>query len=145
VSNDSVKPVDSEDQGSGAAEEIIDLRLPGALVRTALSSEQTLMSWVRTCLSLSTFGFTIATFFQYLATQSDAPLTNGPRRLGIALITVGVVVLIAAVVEHVFRIRELKRQGLPDNASSFLPLGSAGAMLAIGLVALVVVFLRWQL
>ena len=29
-----------------------DLRLPAALVRTALSSEQTLMSWVRTSLSL---------------------------------------------------------------------------------------------
>ncbi len=102
------------------------------------------MSWVRTSLSLSTFGFTIAKFFQYLAGQSDVSFAAGPRRLGIALILLGVVVLAAAVTEHVMRIRNLKRQGLPADASSFLPMGSAGAMLAIGLVALVSVFLRWQ-
>ena len=121
-----------------------DLRLPGALVRTALSSEQTLMSWVRTSLSLSTFGFALAKFFQYLAGQADTPLAAGPRRLGIALILLGVVVLVAAVIEHSLRIRGLKKQGLPADASSFLPLGSAGAMLAIGLTALLSVFLRWQ-
>jgi putative membrane protein len=122
-----------------------DFRIPSALVRTALSSEQTLMSWVRTSLSLSTFGFAIAKFFQYLAGQANTPLAAGPRRLGIALILLGVVVLTAAVVEHVWRIRGLKRQGLPADASSFLPIGSAGAMLAIGLVALVSVILRWKM
>jgi len=135
---------DPEGQGSGAPEQSADLRLPGALVRTALSSEQTLMSWVRTSLSMSTFGFSIAKFFQYLAAESGAPPASGPRRLGITLITVGVGVLAVAVVEHTMRIRDLKRQGLPDNANSFLPLGSAGAMLALGLVALVSIFLRWQ-
>ena len=103
------------------------------------------MSWVRTSLSLSTFGFSIAKFFQYLAGQADAPLAAGPRRLGIALILLGVVVLAAAVVEHVLQLRGLRKQGLPADASSFLPFGSAGAMLAIGLAALVSVFLRWQI
>jgi len=121
-----------------------DLRIPAALVRTALSSEQTLMSWVRTSLSMSTFGFAIAKFFQYLAGQADSPMAAGPRRLGIALILLGVLVLTAAVIEHLLRIRGLKKQGLPADASSFLPLGSAGAMLAIGLAALVSVFLKWQ-
>ena len=64
--------------------------------------------------------------------------------MGIALILVGVVALAAAVVEHVLRIRRLRLEGLPADASSFMPLGSAGAMLAIGLVALVSVFLGWQ-
>ncbi len=122
-----------------------DLRMPAALVRTALSSEQTLMSWVRTSLSLSTFGFSIAQFFQYLAGQADAQLSAGPRRLGIALIFLGVAVLVTAVVEHVFRVRRLKEQGLPPDSRSFLPIGSAAVMLVIGLVALVSVFLRWQL
>ena len=48
-----------------------DLRVPAALVRTALSSEQTLMSWVRTSLSLFTFGFSIAQFFCYLEQQQE--------------------------------------------------------------------------
>ena len=140
-----VDPVNSGEKDAAAPEKARDLRIPAALVRTALSSEQTLMSWVRTSLSLSTFGFSIAKFFQYLVGQSDASLSAAPRRLGIALILLGVVVLMAAIAEHVLRIRDLKRQGLPPDASSFLPMGSAGAMLAIGLVALVSVFLRWKL
>jgi putative membrane protein len=105
----------------------------------------TLMAWVRTSLSLSTFGFSIAMFFQYLAGQDHETVTSGSRRLGIALILLGVLVLVAAVAEHVLRIRQLKQEGLPRDASSFLPLGSAGAMLAIGLLALISVFLKWQL
>jgi putative membrane protein len=122
-----------------------DLRLPGALVRTALSSEQTLMSWVRTSLSLFTFGFSIAKFFQYLAEQSEAGLSENPRRLGIALIFVGILALILAIFEHVQTIRILKKQGLPPDSRSFLPIGSAAVLLVIGIIALVTVFLGWQL
>jgi len=137
--------VEPDDPSSNAPEHIRDVRTPAALVRTALSSELTLMSWVRTSLSLSTFGFSIAKFFQYLVGEGDAQLTTGPRRLGMVLIMIGVVALVLAIVEHVFRIRRLKEQGLPADASTLLPLGSAGTMLAIGLVALVSVFLKWQL
>jgi len=121
-----------------------DLRIPAALVRTALSSEQTLMSWVRTSLSLFTFGFSIAQFFQYLARQSEG-ISENPRRLGIALIVVGVLTLIVAIIEHVQRIRRLEEEGLPADSKSFLPLGSAAALLVMGLTALVTVFLGWQL
>jgi uncharacterized membrane protein YidH (DUF202 family) len=72
-------------------------------------------------------------------------LSTSPRRLGIALICLGVVVLIMAVVEHVLRIRVLKKQGLPPDSGSFRPIGSAVVMLVIALVALLSVFLRWQL
>ena len=123
-----------------------DLRLPAALVRTALSSEQTLMSWVRTSLSLFTFGFSITQFFYYLEQQQeDSQFSAGPRRLGISLIGVGILVLVLAVVEHVQRIRKMREQGLPPDSESFLPIGSAVALLAIGIVALVSVFLNWHL
>ena len=45
------------DEHRGMPEIPRDLRVPAALVRMALSSEQTLMSWVRTSLSMFTFGF----------------------------------------------------------------------------------------
>ena len=127
-----------------AAREPRDLRMPGALVRTALSSEQTLMSWVRTSLSLFTFGFSIAQFFQYLAGQNEG-ISGNPRRLGIALIFVGILTLVVAIVEHVQRIRRLEEEGLPSDSRSFLPLGSAAVLLVVGLMALVTVFLGWQL
>ena len=123
-----------------------DLRLPGALVRTALSAEQTLMSWVRSALSLFTFGFSIVQFFHYLASQRpDADLSVGPRRLGLALILVGILALLLAVAEYVRRLRRLRDEGLPPDSTSFLPLGSAVGVFAIGLAALVSVFLRWHL
>ena len=123
-----------------------DLRLPAALVRTALSSEQTLMSWVRTSLSLFTFGFSITQFFYYLEQQQeDSHFSAGPRRLGISLIVVGILVLVLAMVEHVQRLRKMREQGLPSDSGSFLPIGSAGAILAIGIVALVSIFLKWHL
>ena len=133
------------DTTQAAAPEVGDLRIPAALVRTALSSEQTLMAWVRTSLSLSAFGFSLAQFFQYLADQANTELSAGPRRLGMALICLGVVALMLAVVEHVLRMRRLTEQGLPADSRSFLPLGSAAVMLVIGLAALLSVFLRWHL
>ena len=123
-----------------------DLRLPGALVRTALSAEQTLMSWVRTALSLFTFGFSIVQFFFYLAGQEQsAELSAGPRRLGLTLIAVGIAALLFAVTEYLQRLRRLREEGLPADSTSFLPLGSAMGLGAIGLVALVSVFFRWHL
>ncbi|HEG44317.1 MAG TPA: DUF202 domain-containing protein [Phycisphaerales bacterium] len=123
-----------------------DLRLPAALVRTALSSEQTLMSWIRTSLSLFTFGFSITQFFYYLEQQKEGiRISAGPRRLGFALVCVGIVVLLMAMVEHVLRLRKIKKQGLPADAASFLPFGSAVALLLIGIVALVSIIMNWSL
>ena len=127
------------------AEKPRDLRLPAALVRTALSSEQTLMSWVRTSLSLLTFGFSNAQFFRYLDEQMGTASSAGPRRLGIALVVVGVIALIAAIAEHVVRVRRLRDEGLPPDSGSFLPVGSAAVLLVIGVTALVSLFLGWQL
>jgi putative membrane protein len=123
-----------------------DLRLPGALVRTALSSEQTLMSWIRTSLSMVSFGFAIAQFFFFLAERQDeAKFTAAPNTLGVALISVGALILVLAVIEHVLRMRSLKARGLPANASSFLPMGSAAALFAIAIVALISVFFGWHI
>jgi len=138
--------VAQEGPHADAADGPKDLRLAGALVRTVLSSEQTLMSWVRTSVSLFTFGFSIAKFFQYLSLeQENTEFSAGPRRLGISLICVGLLMLVLAMADHARMIRQMRRQGLPADSGSFLPLGSAVALFAMGLVALVSVFLRWQL
>ncbi len=123
-----------------------DLRLPAALVRTALSSEQTLMSWIRTSLSLFTFGFSITQFFYYLEQQKEGvQISAGPRRMGIALVCVGIVVLLLAMVEHMLRLRKIKKQGLPADSASFLPFGSAVALLVIGIAAFVSIIMNWHL
>jgi putative membrane protein len=133
-------------ENAKAAKAPKDLRLRGALVRTAFSSEQTLLSWMRTSVSLFTFGFSIAQFFYYLdEQQGSAPLSAGPRRLGLTLICLGIIALTLAMVEHVHRLRMLQEQGMPRIAQYLLPIGSAAVFLLIGIAALVSVFFNWSL
>jgi len=133
-------------ESTDVAKAPMDLRLLGALVRTAFSSEQTLMSWTRTSVSLLTFGFSITQFFHYLEQQQGGTqLSAGPRRLGLALICFGILALVLAMVEHVHRLRTMQEQGLPRISQYLLPLGSAVALLAIGIVALISVYFNWSL
>jgi len=135
----------ASDEYGEAADAPTDLRIAAALVRTAFSSEQTLMSWVRTSVSLFTFGFSITQFFYYLETQQGgSQLPAGPRRLGLALIGVGVVALVLAIIEHVARLRQMREQGL-KMSRFLLPIGSAAVLLAIGIAALVFVALNQPL
>lgn len=62
-------------------------------IRTRLAVERTLMSWMRTSVSLIGFGFTIVQFFQRLnGTEGVVPALRpqAPRQLGLALIACGV-------------------------------------------------------
>jgi hypothetical protein len=65
--------------------------------------------------------------------------------MGVALVCVGIVVLLLAMVEHVLRVRKMKKQGLPADAASFLPFGSAVALLVIGIAALTSIVINWHL
>lgn len=136
----------SEPASADSAAADVDLRVPAAMVRTAMSSEQTLMSWVRTSVSLYTLGFSITQFFFYLEQQRGGiQFSVGPRRLGIALISLGIGALLLAIIEHLVRLRRMKEVGLPNDVRYFLPVGSGLAVLAVGIAALVVVTMNWSL
>jgi uncharacterized membrane protein YidH (DUF202 family) len=123
-----------------------DLRYLTALYRTALSSEQSLMSWIRTSVSLLTLGFTITQIFNYLDKQHEGlHVSAGPRSLGLALIWVGIIALVLGMIEHVHRLRRMREQGLKRISQYLLPLGSAAVLLVIGIAALVIVMLNWSL
>jgi uncharacterized membrane protein YidH (DUF202 family) len=124
-----------------AAKAPMDLRFLGALVRTAFSSEQTLMSWMRTSVSLLTFGFSVAKFFHYLEEQGEViRFSAGPRRLGLVLIGLGILALVLATVEHGQRLRALQKQGMPKISQYLLPFGTSVVLLAIGIVAFISVY-----
>jgi putative membrane protein len=66
-------------------------------IRTRLSLERTLMSWVRTATALIGFGFTIVQFFERLHTMEGVAVAvrpQAPRYLGLALIFAGITALI---------------------------------------------------
>jgi putative membrane protein len=64
-----------------------------AWLRTRLSVERTMMSWVRTAISLIGFGFTIVQFFDRMRQMpgvAPAYFPDAPRYLGLSLIFCGV-------------------------------------------------------
>jgi putative membrane protein len=68
-------------------------------IRTRLSVERTMMSWVRSAVALIGFGFTIVQFFEHFnALQGVAPALRpwAPRYVGLSLIGAGVVVLLVS-------------------------------------------------
>jgi putative membrane protein len=72
-------------------------------LRTRMSLERTLMSWVRTSTALIGFGFTIVQFFhssQGVLGAREARHPEMPRYLGLALIAAGVLALIVALWQY---------------------------------------------
>jgi putative membrane protein len=61
------------------------------------------MAWVRTSVSLISFGFTIYKFFQYVRENAEAhPAASAlnPRRFGMSMIVIGLFMLVVATIQH---------------------------------------------
>jgi putative membrane protein len=72
-------------------------------IRTRLSVERTMMSWLRTATALIGFGFAIVQFFERLHQSPEARsayLPNAPSYLGMALIACGVLALLIAIWQY---------------------------------------------
>jgi putative membrane protein len=83
--------------------------------RVWLAAERTLLAWVRTALALMGLGFVVARFGLFLHEMAETkpgpphPLTDMSLWLGMALVVLGVVVNLTAAVQHLHRLRLLKR------------------------------------
>ena len=119
-------------------------------LRTRLSVERTMMSWVRTAVSLIGFGFAIVQFFERLqqmpGTQA-ALVPAAPKYLGLALISCGIVALIISIWQYNWTVRYLrsgsfaKVAGMKEGMQS--PVIAVAVLLTlIGLFALSAVLLR---
>lgn len=105
--------VDSKLQliGGDASTELSANRTAMSFDRTALSNDRTLMSVVRTALSLIGFGFTIFQFFHKLADQFLEGLPpEAPRRFGLALILLGVIILTFGIYNHAHATKERRQR-----------------------------------
>ncbi|HEX5602173.1 MAG TPA: DUF202 domain-containing protein [Pyrinomonadaceae bacterium] len=110
--------------------------------RTRLAHDRTLMAWVRTATSLISFGFTIYKFFQYLREQNTVRSDRwfGPREYGFLMISVGVVALVFATIQHRRDMKALRalHPEIPYSLVTVL----AGFMSLIGVVTLLAVIFR---
>ena len=141
--NEKEKPQSTLNGEKAAAANIIRELEILSIVRTRFSSERSLMAWMRTSVSLFTFGFSIIKFFDYLKQQQQGDqIPEGPYRLGIVLICVGIMILAPAVVQHVHRLRRAKELGMPTFSRFSLPIGTATSLFLIGTTTLIAIVLR---
>ncbi len=132
------------DQDRQEAARRSDLVMKSALIRTQLAAHNTLLAWIRTAVSLYTFGFSISKFFQYLGQgeQGGAETASAPRNLGLALVIVGLGAVALASVEHVMTCRKLRELGMPRRSRLSLPVFAAAALLVIGVFACISILWR---
>ncbi len=109
--------------------------------RTRLSYERTLMSWLRTSVSLISFGFTIYKFFQFELNDGLVPYRLiGPREFALALITMGLLSLLLATIQHSQSMRALRaRFGEVPRSTAIVV---TGLFSIVGVVTLIAVLLR---
>jgi len=79
-----------------------------AFERTRMAAERTLIAWIRTALSMISFGFTIYKFLEAMQESQKVHLQpNGPRNLGLTLIALGTTGLIIACIQHRSLLKQL--------------------------------------
>ena len=77
--------------------------------RTRLSADRTLMSVIRTSLSLIGFGFTIFQVFEKLYQSQVLKNAKAPRRFGEALVILGIFMLVLGIGYHISFMLGLRR------------------------------------
>ena len=118
-----------------------------AFQRTRMSADRTLMSVMRTALSLIGFGFTIFQFFQKMRDADVLQRVNAPRNFGMALVVIGIAMLSLGILYHIQFMAGLRKtreemtgEGLIHGESVFPPsltLITATVLLLVGIAAVV--------
>jgi putative membrane protein len=93
-----------------------------AMERNYLAAERTLMAWIRTSLSMISFGFTIGKLGQVLESIEVKGILGRTRMIsveGIAyfLVILGTAALLGAILQHWHQVRELQAMGLHRRLS----------------------------
>ncbi|HXT81193.1 MAG TPA: DUF202 domain-containing protein [Acetobacteraceae bacterium] len=121
-------------------------------IRTRLSVERTMMSWLRTAVSLIGFGFAIEQFFvrmRQMPGVAPAYLPNAPTYLGLALIFAGIVSLLVSIRQYLWTARYLRSgsfipvAGMRSDAMHSPVLGVAILLTGIGIFAFFAVLLHF--
>lgn len=129
-----------DDPANSLAHERTDL----AYHRNRWAAERTLMAWIRTSISMVTFGFAFDKFFAILRYDAPEPTSSdvSQRWFGLVLISAGILMLTLAVTEHIVILRRLKQREPLMSGSLSLPLFGASVVLLIGIGALMLILSR---
>jgi putative membrane protein len=119
-------------------------------LRTRLALERTMMSWVRTAVSLIGFGFAIVQFFDRLQQMPGTQIgvfPDAPKYVGLGLIGCGILALIVSIWQYDWTARYLRTgsfariAGLKQGMRSPI-IAVAALLMLVGLFALFAVVIR---
>lgn len=122
-----------------------------AWIRTRLSVERTMMSWLRTAVALIGFGFAIVQYLNHLQQIPEARPANyptAPEYLGLALISSGIVALVISIWQYWRGLRYLWGEpftpiaGLTKEGMQTPVIAVAVLLVFIGLFAFCALLLR---
>jgi putative membrane protein len=101
------------------------------------AAERTLMAWIRTCLSLISFGFGLD---KIVAAIDQASGSSGPRNgviaVALAFVFTGILAMAAATVQHLRELRRLRRADYVYEQSPRLAAATAILITLIGVMAM---------
>jgi putative membrane protein len=108
--------------------------------RNRAAADRTLMAWIRTALAMIGFGFGVGKLYDALEQANPERVTDplhSAHVVGEALIALGVLGLLAAVIQHWKILKQIKNEQYFYRPSRALPLIVASLLLLIGIFAFV--------
>lgn len=78
-------------------------------MRTIMAADRTLMAWIRTSLSMLSFGFTIYKVLEGAAQQHLLPRSGTPQNVGLFLAGMGTLSMILGVFSYWATLKDLQR------------------------------------
>jgi|ERR1700677_1354649 putative membrane protein len=110
--------------------------------RNRAAAERTLMAWIRTALSLIGFGFGIGKlddFLQGAGLHTRFAVPHSTLIFGASFIVVGILGLLAAIIQHARILKRLSRSDFAYNAMRPIVMTVAVLLILIGVFGLIAI------
>jgi uncharacterized membrane protein YidH (DUF202 family) len=117
-----------------------------AQFRTSLALDRTTLAWVRTALTMATFGFGVVGFFRSVRqtnpTAEAIQFHESAIVFGISLVVLGITATILAGLSHWLTLRKIKRGEVPAVSLWSVSIATAALLAVLGLMGLWAILAR---
>ncbi|MFO7630295.1 MAG: DUF202 domain-containing protein [Prochlorococcaceae cyanobacterium] len=107
------------------------------------AAERTLMAWIRTCLSLISFGFGLDKIIAAINSRRGVIVHAelGVRLVAVGFVVTGVMAMLAAIAQHRYSLRRLRLHEYTYQESGSIAMLTAAVISGIGVMALLLLLL----